>query len=230
MSHPSSLPHPDFELAGRSVSDWAAVLQYVDGLPYCTDRSFAVHVLSEVDGLEQWLRSLVAAPDDVLALTVLGARVVRIGWTIRTTARAEHVSREQFAGLHAHLRQAEQLLIRATALDPSHDAPTTAIGLQLGQNEAPEAGRQLGSNSRFRPGMHAERTRGGHERRAGGRSAHGAMACAGRSASSTCGRTTCAPNSSKSPNAPPCTRTSTAVTAGSPPRTTSPNWAPSCGR
>lgn len=153
MSHPSSLPPPDFELASAfpeaawlrqaaAVSDWAAIRQYVDGLPYGTDRSFAVRVLSEVDGIEQWLRPLVdAAPDDVLALTVLGAREVRIGWEIRTTARAEHVSREQFAGLHAHLRQAEQLLIRATALDPSHDAAwaerlTTAMGLQLGQNEA----------------------------------------------------------------------------------------------
>ncbi|MEU6194561.1 hypothetical protein [Streptomyces sp. NPDC047061] len=153
MSHPSSLPPPDFELASAfpeaawlrqaaAVSDWASIRQYVDGLPYGTDRSFAVGVLSEVDGVEQWLRPLVAAaPDDVLALTVLGAREVDIGWKIRTTARAKDVSREQFAALHTHLRQAEQLLIRATALDPSYDAAwaeriTTAKGLQLGQNEA----------------------------------------------------------------------------------------------
>ncbi|MFD4602091.1 hypothetical protein ACFWPQ_29190 [Streptomyces sp. NPDC058464] len=124
------------------MSDWASIRQYVDGLPYGTDRSFAVSVLSEVDGVEQWLHPLVAAaPDDVLALTVLGAREVDIGWKIRTTARAKDVSREQFAALHTHLRQAEQLLIRATALDPSYDAAwaeriTTPMGLQLGQNEA----------------------------------------------------------------------------------------------
>ncbi|MFJ9537006.1 hypothetical protein ACIRPX_07105 [Streptomyces sp. NPDC101225] len=153
MSHPPSLPPPDFELASAfpeaawlrkaaAVSDWAAIRQYVDGLPAGTDRSFAVRVLSDVDGIEQWLRPAVAAaPGDVLALTVLGAREVRVGWEIRTSASAKHVSREQFAGLHAHLRQAEQLLIRATALDPSYDAAwaeriTTAMGLQLGQNEA----------------------------------------------------------------------------------------------
>ncbi|MEU9450655.1 hypothetical protein [Streptomyces sp. NPDC048277] len=153
MSHPSALPPPVFELASAfpeaawlqqaaAVSDWAAIRQYVDGLPYGTDRSFAVSVLSDVAGIEEWLRPLVtAAPEDVLALTVLGAREVGIGWEIRTSARAKDVSRAQFAGLHAHLRQAEQLLIRATALDPSYDAAwaeriTTAMGLQLGQNEA----------------------------------------------------------------------------------------------
>ncbi|MET9910209.1 hypothetical protein ABZZ74_25960 [Streptomyces sp. NPDC006476] len=149
----SSLPPPDFEPASAfpevtwlrsaaAAKDWAAIRQYMDGLPYGTDRSFAVVVLAEVGGIEEWLRPLVAAaPDDVLALTVLGSREVDIGWEIRTTARAQHVSKAQFAGLHAHLRQAEQLLIRATALDPSHDAAwteriTTAMGLQLGQNEA----------------------------------------------------------------------------------------------
>ncbi|MFR9799166.1 hypothetical protein ACL02U_25215 [Streptomyces sp. MS06] len=155
MSHPAtgSLPPPDFEIASAfpeadwlrraaTARDWDAIRDYVGGLPYGTDRSFAVRQLGEVAGIEEWLRGIVAAaPRDVLALTVLGAREVQIGWGIRTTARAEHVSREQFAGLHAHLRQAEQLLIRATALDPAFDAAwaerlTTAMGLQLGQNES----------------------------------------------------------------------------------------------
>ncbi|MEV0742702.1 hypothetical protein AB0I51_43855 [Streptomyces sp. NPDC050549] len=126
MSHPSSLPPPNFELASAfpeaawlrqaaAVSDWAAIRKYVDGLPYGTDCSFAVRVLSEVDGIEEWLRPLVdAARDDVLALTELGAREVRIGWKIRTSAYAKDVKREQCAGLHAHLRQTEQLLIQAT--------------------------------------------------------------------------------------------------------------------
>ncbi|MGW5659342.1 hypothetical protein ACWEWG_04440 [Streptomyces sp. NPDC003758] len=155
MSHPSapSLPPPDFEVASAfpeaawlrqaaAAWDWAAIRQYVYGLPQGTDRSFAVGVLADVKGVEDWMRDLLAAaPDDVLALTVLGSREVKIGWEIRTAAPAKQVSREQFAGLHAHLRQAEQHLIRATALDPSFDAAwasrlTTAMGLQLGQNEA----------------------------------------------------------------------------------------------
>ncbi|MGX4691744.1 hypothetical protein [Streptomyces sp. JNUCC 63] len=149
----SSLPPPDFEVASAfpeaawlrqaaATGDWASVRQYADSLPQGTDRAFAVRVLAEVPGVEQPLRELVAAaPDDVFALTVLGAREIEAGWEIRTAARAEHVSREHFAAFHAHLREAEKLLIRATALDPSHDAAwaerlNTARGLQLGQNEA----------------------------------------------------------------------------------------------
>lgn len=153
MPTDTSLPPPDFELASAfpeagwlrqaaAARDWAAIRHYADGLPHGVERAFLVRVVAEVPGVEHPLRELVgAAPDDVLALTLLGTREVELGWEIRSSARAQHVSREQFAGLHAHLRQAERLLIRATALDPSHDAAwaarlTTAMGLQLGQNEA----------------------------------------------------------------------------------------------
>ncbi|MFJ8270994.1 hypothetical protein ACIQ8G_11665 [Streptomyces sp. NPDC094154] len=149
----SALPPPDFEVASAfpeaawlrqaaAAGDWASARGYVDSLPQGTDRAFAVRVLAEVPGTERSLHELVAdAPDDVFALTVLGAREVQAGWEIRTDARAEHVSREQFAAFHARLREAEKRLIRATALDPSYDAAwaerlNTARGLQLGQNEA----------------------------------------------------------------------------------------------
>ncbi|MEU0039007.1 hypothetical protein [Streptomyces sp. NPDC006333] len=147
------LPPPDFELASAfpeagwlrqavAARDWAGIRQYADGLPHGVNRSFLVGVIADIPGVEHPLRELVAAaPDDVLALTLLGTREVMLGWEIRTSARAKNVSREQFAGLRAHLRQAEQLLMRATALDPTHDGAwvsrlTTAMGLQLGQNEA----------------------------------------------------------------------------------------------
>ena len=150
---PGSGPGPDFELASAhpevtwlrqaaAMADWAAVRQYHDSLPPGTDRAFVVRVLAEVDGVEHVLRQQVAAvPDDVFALTVLGARLVQVGWGIRTAARAKDVSREQFTAFHAHLRDAEQLLIRATALDPSYDAAwaerlNTVRGLSLGKNEA----------------------------------------------------------------------------------------------
>ncbi|MFJ9892471.1 hypothetical protein ACIQPR_03965 [Streptomyces sp. NPDC091280] len=151
-SVPGPAPGPDFELASAfpevawlrraaAVGDWAAIRQYHDSLPPGTDRAFFVRVLAEVDGVEHALRQQVAAvPHDVLALTVLGARLVEVGWGIRTAARAKDVSRDQFTAFHAHLRDAEQQLIRATALDPSYDAAwaerlNTARGLSLGQNE-----------------------------------------------------------------------------------------------
>jgi hypothetical protein len=120
MSTDASLPPPDFELASAfpevgwlrqaaAARDWAAIRQYVDGLPHGTDRAFLVRVIAEVPGAEHLLREVVAAaPDDVLALTALGSRETEIGWEIRTAARAEHVSREQFRQMHEHLRQAEQ--------------------------------------------------------------------------------------------------------------------------
>ncbi|MCX3061035.1 hypothetical protein [Streptomyces beihaiensis] len=153
MSPARALPPPDFEPASAhpefgwlrqaaAASDWASVRGYVDSLPPGTDRSFVSSVIAEVDGVEHALRAWVAAaPGDVLALTLLGAREINIGWGIRTAARASKVSREQFEAFHEHLRRAEQLLIRATAIDPAYDAAwserlNTARGLQLGQHEA----------------------------------------------------------------------------------------------
>jgi len=152
-SAPGADPGPDFELASAfpevtwlrqaaAAADWAAVRQYHDSLPPGTDRAFVVGVLAKVDGFEHTLRQqLAAVPYDVLALTVLGLRLIEAGWEIRTDARANDVSREQFKAFHEHLGEAEQLLIRATAFDPSYDAAwaarlTTALGLSLGQNES----------------------------------------------------------------------------------------------
>jgi len=152
-SAPGADPGPDFELASAfpevtwlrraaAAADWAGIRQYHDSLPPGTDRAFVVGVLAEDDGFEHALRrQLAAVPNDVLALTVLGTRLIEAGWEIRTGARAKNVSREQFKAFHEHLREAEQLLIRATALDPSYDAAwaarlNTARGLSLGQNES----------------------------------------------------------------------------------------------
>ncbi|MFJ4984545.1 hypothetical protein ACIP9H_12205 [Streptomyces sp. NPDC088732] len=153
MSLVSSLPPPDFEEASAhpevawlrqaaAAADMEALRGYVHGLPEGTGRAYAVRTVAEVPGVEHVLRTMVAAaPEDVFALTVLGAREVQLGWEIRTAKRAQSVSREQFAAFHAHLRTAEQLLIRATALAPScgtawAERLNTARGLQLGQNEA----------------------------------------------------------------------------------------------
>jgi hypothetical protein len=153
MPPADSLPAPDFEIASAhpeiawlrqaaTAQDWQAIRQYVASLPPGTDRAFIANAVGDVPGVEHSLRQLTAADrDDVLALTLLGTRLVSIGAEIRTAQRAEKVSREQFAAFHDHLRQAEQLLIRATALDPSFDVAwaerlSTAKGLQLGQNEA----------------------------------------------------------------------------------------------
>lgn len=153
MSHASSLPPPDFDRASAypeihwlrqaaASADLPSIREQLAAQPPYTDVSLLIRTVVEADGIEHPLRALVAtAPDDVLALTLLGAREIEIGWGIRTASRAKNVSRRQFADFHAHLRTAEQLLIRATALDPACAAAwterlNTARGLELGQNEA----------------------------------------------------------------------------------------------
>src|SRR4051812_37585834 len=108
MSLAPSLPPPDFEAASAypevawlhrtaAAADLETLRRYVDGLPPGTGRAFAVRTVAEVPGVEHVLRELVAAaPDDVFALTVLGAREVELGWQTRTANRAQDVSREQF--------------------------------------------------------------------------------------------------------------------------------------
>ncbi len=167
------LPPPDFDITSAypvvgelrraaAAHDWAAIRRFTDGLPPGTDRTFVVDAIEEVPGIETALRELVAAdPDDLLAATALAAREVTLGWEARTDKQAKYVSREQFATLHRHLRQAEQLLIRVTALDPSWDPAwvqrlTTAMGLQLGQNEAR---RRYDRLARYQPHHHAAQLR-----------------------------------------------------------------------
>lgn len=147
------LPPPDFEIAsaypvvGRlrqaaAAHDWAAIRAFYAELPPGQDRTFVLSALDSVPGIEVPLGRLVSAdPDDLLAATLLAAREVTLGWEARTGASAKQVSAEQFAALFGHLRRAERLLIRVTALDPSFDPAwatrlNTALGLQLGQNEA----------------------------------------------------------------------------------------------
>ncbi len=76
-----------------------------------------------------------------LARTLLATRYVMVGWSIRSTARAEHVSASQFEQFHAWLRRAERLLFDVCSEHPGYVPAweariTTARGLQLGLGEA----------------------------------------------------------------------------------------------
>lgn len=69
------------------------------------------------------------------------ARLIHIGWDVRTAARAKYVSQEQFTVLHDYLVRAERILIDITAREPDNISAweqrlTTARGLSLGQAEA----------------------------------------------------------------------------------------------
>jgi hypothetical protein len=89
-------------------------------------------------GAYTWLRAERGnMGDDPLMLTLLGSATVNYAWHLRTSYGAQHVSRQQFAGFHGALREAEEHLYRAVELDPESAAPwahlvTSGRGLQLG--------------------------------------------------------------------------------------------------
>ncbi|MGC1215779.1 MAG: hypothetical protein WA890_31540 [Micromonospora sp.] len=149
---PASLPPIDFDPAAAfpevtemraalSGWDWARVRQLLDPRDWA-NRSFLIGIVDEDPGTGQFLRTVLAQyPGDVVAATMLAAHLVQVGWAIRTDKQAKHVSREQFAQLHEHLRQAEQILIDVCARDPGNviaweERLTTAMGLELGLAEA----------------------------------------------------------------------------------------------
>jgi hypothetical protein len=96
---------------------------------------------SEEKDLEGFLRSVLAQdPDDAVAGAMLGFHLIDVGWAVRTAARAQHVSRQQFTAFFEWLRKAEQVLIESAARNPAEPAVwvarlISARGLQLGPAE-----------------------------------------------------------------------------------------------
>ncbi|GAB7103821.1 hypothetical protein JCM4814A_21350 [Streptomyces phaeofaciens JCM 4814] len=124
------------------AGQWPAVRAWFTGLDSAEKISTGSAVLADIDGVETFLeRAAAELPGDPLPRTLLAERYIHIGWDIRSGARANHVSRDQFDQFHAWLRRAEQLLIDVCAEQPAY-APAwtarllTARGLELGQAEA----------------------------------------------------------------------------------------------
>ena len=84
----------------RSIArsgDWAATEEFFAGLGSVDKVSFAVGALVGIDGTEEYLQKAVQGrPGDPLARTLLAERYTRVGWAIRSGARAKNVSRELF--------------------------------------------------------------------------------------------------------------------------------------
>ncbi|MET9427331.1 hypothetical protein [Streptomyces sp. NPDC003036] len=121
--------------------DWPAVARFFAGLTHEDERAYACSYVGGLDGCEAFLEQAVADhPGDPLARCLLADRRIRVGWGIRSSARAQHVSREQFDQFHAWLRRAEGLLIEVCAEYPDYALGwylrlITARGLELGHSE-----------------------------------------------------------------------------------------------
>ena len=122
--------------------DWAGLRAIVDAAPDPVARTMLIGHGAETPGIEPFLREVLDRdPDDGAAAAMLGGHLVHAGWEVRTGARAQHVSREQFRVFFDHLRRAERVLIDGAARNPSDVAIwtqrlTSARGLQLGLSEA----------------------------------------------------------------------------------------------
>ena len=149
---PAPLPPPDFDAgaaypevnplrAALAAGDWPAVRDIFAGLDPAA-RTLLVRFGGDQEGVGPFLHRVHAAePTDPLAGALLGGHLIAAGWRIRSSYRAKHVSRDQFAQFHDHLRRAEQVLIDVTARHPDDAAAwthriTNSRGLELGQSES----------------------------------------------------------------------------------------------
>ncbi|MEV6607810.1 hypothetical protein [Kutzneria sp. NPDC051319] len=132
--------HPEF-LRLRSVAgagDWAGIDQFFASLPDDNAAAEATWIVADIAEVEEFLRRV---PPSRLSRLLLACRHIAQAWEIRSSKRSQHVSSQQFAGMHEALRAAEAILIDLTAADPTDTVAwlkriTMGMGLEFGQSEA----------------------------------------------------------------------------------------------
>jgi hypothetical protein len=126
--------------AAMAAHDWTGVRAVLDAAPP-VGRSMLIGFASEGNDLGNFLGDVLRRdPADSAAAAMLGSHLIKVGWEVRTAARAQHVSAEQFATFHDWLRKAEVVLMDGIARNPADPALwvarlTSARGLQLGLAE-----------------------------------------------------------------------------------------------
>lgn len=145
---------PEFAALSTSVRghSWAPVEIELERMS-ADLAGFAIASLAEVDGVESFLESALAAhPRSPFARTAMAARYIVIAWSVRTSNVASEVSSQEFARFFEWLARAEQLLLEVCAETPDF-APAWAMrvlsarGLELGKSEAWRRHRKLDSLS-----------------------------------------------------------------------------------
>jgi hypothetical protein len=126
--------------AALTDRDWGAVRRVLDAATPI-GRTMLIGIGAAGDRLEGFLRDVVQSdPNDSAAVAMLGKYLINVGWDIRSDARAEHVSGQQFESFHDWLRRAEVVLLDGVARQPGDPALwvarlTSARGLQMGLAE-----------------------------------------------------------------------------------------------
>ncbi|MFJ2766343.1 hypothetical protein [Streptomyces sp. NPDC087300] len=121
-----------------TAGDWAAVKAAL--APFDLGRDHAVlGEIADVDGVQEWIGRAVQedAEHRATALLISGARHITWGWEARTSARASHVTREQWQIFYERLTIAEEQLLEAAELRPEWVTPwrrllTSGRGMSVG--------------------------------------------------------------------------------------------------
>lgn len=127
--------------AALARRDWSGCRRVIDSVP-SDSRTAMIRIGADEAGLEDFLRDVLRRdPSDGAASAMLGDHLIGIGWDVRTSARAQNVSEDQFRQFHEWLGRAEEVLIEGAARCPRDPAVWTvrlisARGLSLGQAEA----------------------------------------------------------------------------------------------
>ncbi|MEO3973719.1 hypothetical protein [Streptomyces sp. CAU 1734] len=122
-----------------AAADWTTVREVLEARPESEGRIALLWAVADTAGVEKWIPGILEAePEAALPRLVAGIRHISWGWEARTSAGAQHVSREQFDLFHARLRLAEQWLYEAAEREPRWISPwyglqVTGRGLQVGQ-------------------------------------------------------------------------------------------------
>lgn len=119
---------PAAELLRSTAQDWDMRAHYAHRL--------GVAAAEDDRWLTTWRH---AQPNAADAAVVQAESLVALAWKVRTGLRAQHVSRDQFAGFHRLLGEAEQCALGAARLVPADPTPwmtlvTICRGLEHDQN------------------------------------------------------------------------------------------------
>jgi len=147
------------EAAGRG--DWSTVSAVLTPVVDQDLRAFYVGVLADRGGPQPWIgKWLAAEPESALPYLVKGAHAVQWAWEARGSGTASTVSEEQFAAFFRRLKIAEDSLDEAVTRDPADatawaELITTALGRQLGLDEAERRFKEVVARHRWHRAAHA---------------------------------------------------------------------------
>ncbi|MER7768641.1 hypothetical protein [Kitasatospora sp. NPDC096140] len=142
-------PEEEAALAAARAGDWQPAAAHLTADASADVRWMRQRALARLAAEDDtWLRAWRAErPEDPTAALVHADAMVHLAWNIRTSARAQHVTREQFDGFHRVLQEADGAAEAAMALAPAADPnPWVArISVAMGLGWSHERFRQLWS-------------------------------------------------------------------------------------